>query len=157
VISVSPHVSEASVKRVRAMIEAHITRCQEKVALKVYNYIISADTDYTPGPNLGVARTPEWSGAFKSSWRIQSGSVDSSHATAPERGSKVLSRFAMPGVKLDLNHTNYKMPIFVSNMVADNSGDSYAGKIENVGTPYHEEPWKIAANAVNVIRYMKTY
>lgn len=153
----STAVSKDSVDRVRATLERKIAACQERVALKVYNFIVSADVDYTPGPNLGAARTPEWSGAFRSSWRISSGSVDGSHEVSPSRRKYQGVVFKGSGTKSDLNHADYRIPIFISNSVRDAKGRSYAGQIENLGTYHHQEPWKIAANALNVIRHLSIY
>jgi hypothetical protein len=118
---------------------------------------VSAVVDYSPGPNKGMpARTPVWSGAFAASWRISSGEVDNSSAVAPSGGKlDGATKYASADKVLDIAHPSFKIPIYISNSVKNDKGEHYAGKVENFGTPFHAQPWKIAYNATQVIKLLR--
>ena len=154
-ISVSVEVSQQSINKVKQALERKLAQIQERTALKLYNFIVDARIDYARGPNSGApARAPQWSGAYMASWNIQSGSIDTSHAVAPTSVRLKTPIFPRAENKYNINHTNYNVPIYISNMVENDQGESYAGAIENYGTPKHpNDPWKIARNAINVLKY----
>lgn len=156
-LSVSATVPKASFDKCKDELLAKLAKIQEEVAIKTYNFIVDAVVDYAPGPNVGMpARTPVWSGAFAASWNIRSGSIDRSAEIAPSKGKMVKPIYAPSGKVVDLAHTNFKVPIYISNSVQTDKGEHYAGQIENVGTGQHLQPWKIAYNATQVARMWKS-
>ena len=156
-LSISATVPKASFDKCKAELLAKLAKIQEDVAIKTYNFIVSASVDYSAGPNFGTpARTPQWSGAFAASWNIRSGNVDRSAEIAPSKGKLDRPIYSAPGTVLDIPHSNHRIPIYISNSVMTDKGEHYAGKIENEGTNLHLQPWKIAFNATQVIRMWKS-
>jgi len=155
-LSISATVPKASFDKCKAELLVKLTKIQEQVAIKTYNFIVSAVVDYSPGPNVGMpARTPQWSGAFAASWNIRSGTVDRSAEIAPSKGKLERPIYSPSGKVLDIAHTSFKIPIYISNSVQTDKGEHYAGKIENTGTNLHLYPWKIAYNATQVIKLLR--
>lgn len=146
-------VSKEAIAKIKAALERKLTKIQERIAIRTFNFIVDADIDYTRGPNVGSpARAPQWSGAFMASWNIQSGSIDTSSAIAPVGVRLERPIFPRAQEVATIAHTSYKAPIYISNSVQNERGESYAGQIENFGSPKHLGGWKIAQNAVNVAR-----
>lgn len=155
-LSVSATVSKESLERCKRELLEKLTRKQEEIAIKVYNFIVSGSVDYSPGPNNGMpAKVPQWSGAFMASWRIESGSVDNSSAVAPTGVRIARPIFPRASIVANISHQSFKVPIYISNSVVNDRGEHYAEDIENRGTPKHMEGWKIAYNATQVARLLK--
>lgn len=152
-IRIEASVSVQSIARVKAALERKLTEIQERVAVRTFNFIVDADIDYARGPNVGSpARAPQWSGAFMASWNIQSGSIDTSSAISPVAVRLDKPIFPRASNVSNISHSSYKVPIYISNSVQNEDGESYAGQIEARGSPRHMTPWKIAQNAVNIAK-----
>jgi hypothetical protein len=137
-IKISATVSAESIAKCKAAIDRKIAQKVAETGSYLYNSIVGDRVD-----------TPYWSGAYIASWRYHYGSIDHSYEALPTNKSGAPNiRHTKPKARSIIpNYTNPYMPLYVSNSVP------HAYQVENIGTPNHPEPWKVAVNAVNILKY----
>lgn len=88
---------------------------------------------------------PHWSNTFYQSWQITEGNESGYRLKHPT------NKRGVPNVKHDPSRSNkypnvnYETPYLPLHVI---NTANHASQVENVGTPLHPEPWKIAAHAV---------
>lgn len=98
---------------------------------------------------------PLWSGSYMASWRVYEGVNQGGYVRPPPFDSEefvyVAGAYGNPLHLLGTGYQEYKpsKPYTVMLVVNNWKGDTDidAAEIENIGSPSHQSPWKVAAHA----------
>lgn len=123
-------ISEASLAAIKAAVEAKAREVMEMTAVRIYNKIVTGSEG---------ADFPYYSGSYIASWKIQSGSPNTSYKQ-PYWNKNL---YDAPDPVLGVSGAEKVNTIYVSNYVP------HAGTVELDGTPTHPSPWMQAHYAVN--------
>lgn len=132
-------ISEASLAAIKAAVEDKAREVMEMTAVRIYNKIVTGSEG---------ADFPYYSGSYIASWKIQSGSPNTSYKQ-PYWNKNL---YDAPDPVLGVSGGEKANVIYVSNYVP------HAGQVELDGTPTHPSPWMQAHYAVNdVVGKMKFF
>ena len=126
-------------KSLEEYIEDEMTKIVSDLGSKIYNQII-----------LDESNSPYWSGAYITSWNLNSGSPDTSYSdpdSAP-RGSNsrypAQGHFGEPAIITNFKAAPYEI-VYITNYAP------HAAMVEFDGTKSHPDPWMTAHHGVNTV------